>query len=276
MGASYQKPYWPRNILSHSHTALKTIHELRAECCRGSSFVADYKRRGLQCGTHANTEPPRLCARQISYPLLTRYAPLRSLHKIAGNRRTHAFVTPPLTPREEHFTTRLLQTCSYQASAPPLLSGENFGVGRAAEEAEEVEVEAVVRVEEAAGAAVVAAQGLSARGARAKVFLLVAKGPVLCPLFLLGNHLLAGVKAVERGETSTETGKFCAGIIDCSKILTSYRRAYGSGYPGIAGKGTVGRGFPFFFWPLAFGTVGLGGAYHYHSDVGALYIRRDG
>ena len=81
------------------------------------------------------------------------------------------------------------------------------------------------------------------------------------------------MKVVGRGETSTGTGKFYVSI-DRSKVLTCYRRAYGSGYPGIAGKGTVGLGFPFFFWPLAFGTVGLGGAYHYHSDVGASHLQR--
>jgi hypothetical protein len=30
-------------------------------------------------------------------------------------------------------------------------------------------------------------------------------------------------------------------------------REYGSGYPGITGRGTDGRGFPFIFWPLAWG-----------------------
>ncbi|CAA7261231.1 unnamed protein product [Cyclocybe aegerita] len=28
-------------------------------------------------------------------------------------------------------------------------------------------------------------------------------------------------------------------------------RTYGSGYPGVAGRGTSGRGFPFIFWPIA-------------------------
>jgi hypothetical protein len=30
-------------------------------------------------------------------------------------------------------------------------------------------------------------------------------------------------------------------------------RAYGSGYPGVFGRGVVGRGFPY-FWPIAWGT----------------------
>ncbi|KAJ7765243.1 hypothetical protein B0H16DRAFT_1524996 [Mycena metata] len=29
-------------------------------------------------------------------------------------------------------------------------------------------------------------------------------------------------------------------------------RTYGSGYPGISGRGVANRGFPFFFWPLSF------------------------
>ena len=28
------------------------------------------------------------------------------------------------------------------------------------------------------------------------------------------------------------------------------RRAYGSGYPGIEGRGVVGRHLPFWFWPV--------------------------
>ncbi|KAG5640997.1 hypothetical protein DXG03_006439 [Asterophora parasitica] len=33
-------------------------------------------------------------------------------------------------------------------------------------------------------------------------------------------------------------------------------RMYGSGYPGIDGRGVAGRGFPFYFWPLAWGAAG--------------------
>ncbi|KAF9532163.1 hypothetical protein CPB83DRAFT_784913 [Crepidotus variabilis] len=40
-------------------------------------------------------------------------------------------------------------------------------------------------------------------------------------------------------------------------------RQYGSGYPGVASSGVAGRGFPFVFWPLAFGGAGGYGAYHY-------------
>ncbi|KIM37042.1 hypothetical protein M413DRAFT_31201 [Hebeloma cylindrosporum] len=50
-------------------------------------------------------------------------------------------------------------------------------------------------------------------------------------------------------------------------------RTYGSGYPGIAGRGTSGLNFPFIFWPLAWPTaVGGGGAtavyLHNHNEYG--------
>ncbi|KAF8223832.1 hypothetical protein L208DRAFT_1411362 [Tricholoma matsutake] len=45
---------------------------------------------------------------------------------------------------------------------------------------------------------------------------------------------------------------------------------YGSGYPGITGRGVAGRGFPFIFWPLAWGgAIGLGtGAYLHNNEYG--------
>ncbi|KAJ7505290.1 hypothetical protein B0H11DRAFT_1708391 [Mycena galericulata] len=45
-------------------------------------------------------------------------------------------------------------------------------------------------------------------------------------------------------------------------------RTFGSGYPGISGRGVAGRGFPFFFWPLSFGAVGgVGGGAYLRSDT---------
>jgi len=41
---------------------------------------------------------------------------------------------------------------------------------------------------------------------------------------------------------------------------------YGSGYPGVAGRGVQNRGFPFFFWPLAWG--GVGSSYLHTSEYG--------
>lgn len=31
-------------------------------------------------------------------------------------------------------------------------------------------------------------------------------------------------------------------------------RTYGSGYPGVTGRGVTGRGFPFWFWPMVWGS----------------------
>ncbi|KAJ6605804.1 hypothetical protein B0H10DRAFT_2167070 [Mycena sp. CBHHK59/15] len=51
------------------------------------------------------------------------------------------------------------------------------------------------------------------------------------------------------------------------KCLVLRSRTYGSGYPGITGRGVVGRGFPFYFWPLSFGAGGgIGTAAYLHSN----------
>ncbi|KAJ7044162.1 hypothetical protein C8F04DRAFT_691203 [Mycena alexandri] len=38
-------------------------------------------------------------------------------------------------------------------------------------------------------------------------------------------------------------------------------QTFGSGYPGISGRGVANRGFPFYFWPLSFGVGAGSGAY---------------
>ncbi|KAG5720897.1 hypothetical protein E4T56_gene368 [Termitomyces sp. T112] len=44
-------------------------------------------------------------------------------------------------------------------------------------------------------------------------------------------------------------------------------RMYGSGYPGVMGAGVAGRGFPFYFWPVVWGTAaGIGTAAYLHND----------
>ncbi|KXN90331.1 hypothetical protein AN958_04364 [Leucoagaricus sp. SymC.cos] len=46
-------------------------------------------------------------------------------------------------------------------------------------------------------------------------------------------------------------------------------KQYGSGYPGIPGRGVSGRGFPFYFWPITWGTaavVGVGTAAYLDSS----------
>ena len=42
-------------------------------------------------------------------------------------------------------------------------------------------------------------------------------------------------------------------------------RTYGSGYPGVVGRGTAGRGFPFFFWPIVWPVAAGAGAAAYLS-----------
>ncbi|KAI0942057.1 hypothetical protein AcV7_002590 [Taiwanofungus camphoratus] len=44
---------------------------------------------------------------------------------------------------------------------------------------------------------------------------------------------------------------------------------YGSGYPGVTGRGVAGRGFPFIFWPLVWGEgLGYGANYLFGSEYG--------
>ncbi|KAG6899917.1 hypothetical protein C0995_004657 [Termitomyces sp. Mi166 len=51
-------------------------------------------------------------------------------------------------------------------------------------------------------------------------------------------------------------------------------RTYGSGYPGITGAGVSNRGFPFYFWPVVWGTaVGAGTATYLHNDELNVSIR---
>ena len=55
-------------------------------------------------------------------------------------------------------------------------------------------------------------------------------------------------------------------FIHCLFFFFFIFRQYGSGYPGIAGRGVAGRGFPFLFWPLAWGGVaGVGTAAYLHN-----------
>ncbi|KAL0066560.1 hypothetical protein AAF712_006363 [Marasmius tenuissimus] len=48
--------------------------------------------------------------------------------------------------------------------------------------------------------------------------------------------------------------------------MTELISTYGSGYPGISGRGVTGRPFPFYFWPLAWGgAAGVGGGAYLHN-----------
>ena len=46
---------------------------------------------------------------------------------------------------------------------------------------------------------------------------------------------------------------------------------YGSGYPGITGRGVAGRGFPFWFWPVVWGNNVQSGSYLQAPEVRGLY-----
>jgi hypothetical protein len=53
-------------------------------------------------------------------------------------------------------------------------------------------------------------------------------------------------------------------LLSSSRI--QFYRTYGSGYPGVAGRGVAGLPFPFFFWPLAWGGAAVGTAAYLHDD----------
>lgn len=55
---------------------------------------------------------------------------------------------------------------------------------------------------------------------------------------------------------------------------TPPNRSYGSGYPGTSGFQLGGRGFPFYFWPMAWGgAAGLGtGAYLHNREVCSVLL----
>ncbi|KAF8554673.1 hypothetical protein OG21DRAFT_1496862 [Imleria badia] len=49
-------------------------------------------------------------------------------------------------------------------------------------------------------------------------------------------------------------------------------RTYGSGYPGVSGRGVIGRGFPFWFWPIVWTGYGVPiGSYLHDSEYGNSY-----
>ncbi|KAF5358619.1 hypothetical protein D9758_007678 [Tetrapyrgos nigripes] len=48
-------------------------------------------------------------------------------------------------------------------------------------------------------------------------------------------------------------------------------RQYGSGYPGYSGRGVSGRGFPYYFWPLTWGSASGYNAASYYHDADTEY-----
>jgi len=68
-------------------------------------------------------------------------------------------------------------------------------------------------------------------------------------------------------------GEFFAGRLAGGGMRSEIygNRGYGSGYPGISGRGTAGRGFPFFFWPLSWGNnVSASSDYLYNTEYGSF------
>jgi len=78
---------------------------------------------------------------------------------------------------------------------------------------------------------------------------------------------------VEPEMVSSETGSSDASFYHPMSVFTSIvgcffspeNRKYGSGYPGYP-IGVAGYGFPFFFWPLAFGGTYIYGAHYIHEN----------
>jgi len=90
---------------------------------------------------------------------------------------------------------------------------------------------------------------------------------------LLDRRLRDVQQVVVRADKCTELGM----LLRCSRysVLMSQfvgSREYGSGYPGFQGRGVGNRGFPFFFWPLAFGGLGggLGYTYLHNGEVSSF------
>ncbi|KAF9230879.1 hypothetical protein BU15DRAFT_91031 [Melanogaster broomeanus] len=70
---------------------------------------------------------------------------------------------------------------------------------------------------------------------------------------------------------STNTGKSTAtayGLGGGTRGQVFGTRTYGSGYPGITGPGVVGRGFPFWFWPVVWGDSAASTAYLHGTEYG--------
>jgi len=90
-------------------------------------------------------------------------------------------------------------------------------------------------------------------------------------LFLRARYLLDVVWEEEHAIKYLGVGEFLIRM-HVQKNATAdifVSRVYGSGYPGITGRGVFSRGFPFYFWPIIW--VGAAGgatrAYLYDSEV---------
>ena len=57
------------------------------------------------------------------------------------------------------------------------------------------------------------------------------------------------------------------------RVFPHFPRTYGSGYPNLPARSVTGRGFPFGFWPIAWGAGLVGGAAYLYNDEVRLSSR---
>jgi len=133
-----------------------------------------------------------------------------------------------------------------------------------------------VRVREEEGQEAGEARALSAAQAPRDLLPRTVVEVVKCPPFPQVNCLQDVHLAEARDPRFLGIGllSFANGLYSLLIIIIFIFRQYGSGYPGIAGRGVAGRGFPFLFWPLAWGGVaGVGtAAYLHNTEVGDFVI----
>lgn len=96
--------------------------------------------------------------------------------------------------------------------------------------------------------------------------------------FPLVNYLLVDRKVVEQEPKYMDLGLSLNTAWWSKKAHSRLLRQYGSGYPGVTGRGVQGRGFPFIFWPLTW--VGISGvstqAYLHRSSEVRSHFNTDG
>ncbi|KAJ7738994.1 hypothetical protein B0H16DRAFT_1664614 [Mycena metata] len=89
------------------------------------------------------------------------------------------------------------------------------------------------------------------------------------PISIEGSSKSAATYSDGGGEVKTiGSGQPFAGRVEGGGIrdMALGTQEYGSGYPGIFGRGVSGRGFPFYFWPISWGD-GSG----YSANASYLY-----
>ncbi|KAJ4478263.1 hypothetical protein J3R30DRAFT_3290671 [Lentinula aciculospora] len=74
------------------------------------------------------------------------------------------------------------------------------------------------------------------------------------------------------------SGQFFAGRSagGATRLQIYGSKTYGSGYPGVSGRGVASRGFPFFFWPVVWGGAAGGTASYLYDENEAYNSSRPG